>query len=88
MKTKAKPTHTPGPRTSDCENCGAKWHGAAFKGVSLCPLHAAAPDLLAAAKAMVEGWDEFVDTENEGQMDSAATQIPKLRAAIAKAEGR
>lgn len=49
-------------------------------------LIAAAPDLLAAAKAMVSGWDEFTSTD-EGQMDSAATQIPKLRAAISRAEG-
>ncbi len=42
--------------------------------------------LLKAANDMVSGWDDFMDNENEGQLDSAATQIPKLRAAIKKAE--
>ena len=47
-------------------------------------------ELLAACKAMVAGWDDFMAVDDEGReggsMDSAATQIPKLRAAIAKAE--
>jgi ribosomal protein L37AE/L43A len=41
------------PRTADCDKCGAKWHGANFKGVSLCPLHAAAIEVREAAKTLV-----------------------------------
>ena len=49
MKTKTH-EHTLGPRTSDCLACSAKWYGANYCGVALCSFHAAAPELLEAAK--------------------------------------
>ncbi len=54
MKTKEaanKPTHTPGTGCSNGFNpgqCGVNWRGANLKAIVFCPLHAAAPDLLAA----------------------------------------
>lgn len=68
-----------GPHTSDCENCGPKWHGANFKGVSLCQMHEAAPELLAALKLA------------EASILSGARSVKaeeKIAAAIAKAEGK
>jgi hypothetical protein len=64
----------PGPRTPDCPDCGAKWHGAQFKGVALCPLHAAATDLLKAAKRLCE---EGVCPRNMDALRAAITKAAK-----------
>jgi len=61
--------HTPGP----CMSCH---EGPDGEGVDLCPLHAAALELLAALE-YAEGWADLLP-------DDAAA---KVRAAIAKARG-
>lgn len=48
----------------------------------LCPLHVAAPELLAACKAALEWLDD------KGTIRTAALTADELAAAIAKAEGR
>src|SRR6185436_16746085 len=54
-------------------------------------LIAAAPDLLAASRAMLEAIDDFLHVDengdNSGDLNSVSNQLPNLRAAIAKAEG-
>ena len=86
MKTTNEVKHTPGLR---CKNC--RWineadsiKGTSFMGVGLCPLHAAAPDLLDASKKIVEVFTrrgELV-TKEQGFI------IGELKDAIDKASGR
>ena len=65
--------------------------------VALCPLHAAAPELLEALKTLLNTWwaefsdffggDAEADAENRADFD-ALPAVVAARAAIAKAEGR
>lgn len=91
MKTKT--SFTPGPRTSDCNDCGAKWRGASFTGVSLCPLHASAQELLKVAKIAEKFYVD--ELEAIGPCDHAvnicccgiAADLESLREVVAKATG-
>ena len=61
-----------------CRDCAEGWDGVESLGVALCPLHAAAPELLEALESML--FDHACDIHN---CPSGA----KARAAIAKAKG-
>lgn len=85
-----KPTHTPGPRIhlgcrGDCKEYPMEdWcPGCLERYTAWQRLIAAAPDLLEAARGALETMDEFLI---DGQSIGVASK--KLRAAIAKAEGR
>lgn len=74
-------THTPQPAQCGCELCGST-------AVLLCPLHAAAPDLLAACEDLV-GLAEAAMTEahKDGAEYDIDGELSDARAAIAKAKG-
>lgn len=59
-----------------CKNCKVKWK----IYVELCPLHAAAPELLEALKMFVE------EVREDNQDSSLMEAFIKARAAISKAE--
>jgi hypothetical protein len=67
-----------GPLESPC-GCRAKPYQVKF-----CPLHAAATELLEAAKALLSFAEGYYDEESERKHNPAIT---KARAAIAKAQG-
>lgn len=99
MNKNAKQTHTPGPnytpgKDATCMSCGSvkKWrdnykaeNGAMILGGwASCPLHAAAPELLEAAKKVTCGCS-VAEAISGHHVDCA---MPELIAAIQKAEGR
>ena len=63
-----------------CKNCHALGPGDVY-GVKLCPVHAAAPDLLEACRYLRE-W-----MHGDQNQAAGAEGMRKLGAAIAKAEG-
>lgn len=89
MTTKTKATHTPGPWSVSCSGNDVE----NVSGAGVCALYAdetaeanarliaAAPDLLAAAEAMLRSIDEGPAFGN-GEIE-----IDKLRVAVAKARG-
>jgi hypothetical protein len=83
--------HTPGPIEMKArwvyKGCGCKSQPYPEIDETLCPLHAAAPDLLEAAK---EVWEQM-KTEMPDKKESlkyAPNCWHRLKEAIAKAEGR
>ena len=66
-------SHTPGPW--EPMSCGCRW--TAYNTVAWCPLHAAAPDLLAALELLLR-------TPNDNSLGPA---LDAAHAAIAKAKG-
>ena len=100
MKTKSNQTHTPGPweyrKTADTFHTGhpvfgvgPKINGAiVFVAEQIyeadAQLIAAAPDLLEAAKKLVES----IDSDEDGEMSYDGAFLIQLRAACDKAEGK
>jgi hypothetical protein len=87
-------THTPGPWTIADDRSGYVFGSgetvlACARGYSNADVHliAAAPDLLAALRRMINDFASYADEEDPDQTSFGAT-IRAARAAIAKAEGR
>lgn len=83
-KAANKTTHAPGRETMMETNCACRFiseRDGKDLDVLFCPVHAAAPELLAALKSMSESY-EHDDLKMLGRANDAA------RAAIAKAEGK
>ncbi len=76
----SKAEHTP----STCGDCYADIaHTTGEARIWLCPVHAAAPDLLAAAEVTLRS----LDLDDDDRLEWTGDQRKILRAAIAKAKG-
>ena len=73
-------THSPCP----CEDAGCPNYGASCK---LCPVHAAAPDLLAVLEEMTPDYEHCAPDESGYTETYRLRLIAKARAAIAAAKG-
>lgn len=82
-----------GQRTSDCNDCGAKWHGAQFKGVSLCPLHAAASSMLKSLQMAEKFYREELENIGPCEHDvnicvcGITSELHDIQATINEAQG-
>ena len=75
-------SHTPGPY---CDDCGCRWG----KGMIIrCPVHAAAPELLAALHSTLRQCLGAMGIASPGQRANIKAAIDKADAAIARAEGK
>lgn len=93
----AQRTHTPGPwvvdwdsRTATVRTCMGRAVARCYQGDDDASLIAAAPELLAAARALLAQIIETsaYDDAQSGEDDGLLRDVEAARAAIAKAEGR